>query len=203
MTDLRQRIAQLDPERLELLLRLERPPAGSSAAPTIVPREDRSQAPLSFLQRRLWFLDRLEAGSPLYNMHAAYRVRGGLDLRTLGASFAEALRRHEVLRARFEDDGGEPVQRIEALAAVTLPLVDLAALPEESQGAEAERLVLAAARWPFDLSRAPLLRVVLVRTAASDHRISVALHHVVSDGWSIGVLIAEFEALYGAFARGL
>jgi amino acid adenylation domain-containing protein len=197
MTDLSQRIAQLSPERLALLLQRSQGEGAASGAPALAPRADASQAPLSFLQRRLWFLDRLESGSPLYNMHAAFRVVGDLDRGALAASFDEMARRHETLRTRFETVGGEPVQRIEPAAAVPVQFVDLAGQPEEG-----ERRVRAEASLPFDLARAPLLRVLLVRLGATEHLISVAFHHIVSDGWSIGVFMREVAALYEAFVQG-
>jgi amino acid adenylation domain-containing protein len=196
MTDLSQRIAQLSPERLALLLQRS---GGKSAAgaQTIVPRADPSRAPLSHLQRRLWFLDQLEGGSPLYNMHAAFRVRGSLDRGALAASFDEMARRHETLRIRFETVGGEPVQRVGPAARVAVEFVDLAGEPEEG-----ERRVRAEAGQPFDLARGPLLRVLLVRLGDTEHLISVAFHHIVADGWSIGVFIGEVAALYEAFVQG-
>jgi amino acid adenylation domain-containing protein len=197
MTDLSQRIAQLSPERLALLLQQSRGEGAASGAQAIVPRADASQSPLSYLQRRLWFLDQLESGSPLYNMHAAFRVSGSLDRGALSASFDEMVRRHEVLRARFETVGGEPVQRVASTATVPVQFVDLEGRPEEG-----ERRVRAEAGQPFDLAQAPLLRVLLVRLGDAEHLISVAFHHIVSDGWSIGVFMREVAALYEAFVKG-
>jgi amino acid adenylation domain-containing protein len=197
MTDLSQRIAQLSPERLALLLRRSQGAGAASGAPTLAPRADASQSPLSFLQRRLWFLDQLEGGSPLYNMHAAFRISGSLDRGALSASFDEMVRRHETLRTRFETVGGEPAQRVEPAAAVPVQFVDLEGEPEEG-----ERRVRAEAGRPFDLAQAPLLRVLLVRLGDTEHLISVAFHHIVSDGWSIGVFMREVAALYEAFAQG-
>ncbi|HEV7508323.1 MAG TPA: amino acid adenylation domain-containing protein [Thermoanaerobaculia bacterium] len=197
MTDLSQRIAQLSPERLALLLQRSQGEGAALGAQTIAPRAGATQAPLSFLQRRLWFLDRLESGSPLYSMHAAFRVSGSLDRGALAASFDEMARRHETLRTRFETVGGEPVQHVEPAATVPVQFVDLAGQPEEG-----ERRVRAEAGLPFDLARAPLLRVLLVRLGDSEHLISVAFHHIVSDGWSIGVFMREVAALYEAFVQG-
>ncbi len=200
MTDLSQRIAQLSPERLALLLERSRREGTASGEPALVPRADPAQAPLSHLQRRLWFLDQLEGGSPLYNMHAAFRVSGSLDRDALAASFDEMARRHETLRTRFETVGSEPVQRIEPAARVPVEFVDLGEAP--NPGEEGDRRVHAAAGRPFDLTRAPLLRVLLVRLSDAEHLISVAFHHVVADGWSIGVFIREVAALYAAFVVG-
>ncbi|MEA2693948.1 MAG: hypothetical protein QOJ16_3335, partial [Acidobacteriota bacterium] len=164
-----------------------------------------AEAPLSFAQERLWFLDRLEPGSAAYNLPAAFRLAGRLDLAALAASLGEVARRHETLRTTFEEVSGRPVQRIApAMAgAMLLPLVDLARLPAAIQESERWRLGAAEAALPFDLARGPLLRAVLLRLAAEESVLLVTLHHIAADGWSAGVLAREVGALYAAFSRGL
>ncbi|HET9225028.1 MAG TPA: condensation domain-containing protein, partial [Thermoanaerobaculia bacterium] len=155
---------------------------------------------LSFSQQRLWFLDQLDPNSPLYNIPAAVGMRGRLDVAALAAALGEIVRRHESLRTSFPAVSGEPVQSIAEAAPFDLPLVDLQALPEPER--EASRLAAAEARRPFDLGRGPLLRMTLLRKAAEEHVALVAMHHIVSDGWSMGVLVRELGTLYAAFVSG-
>ena len=187
--------------------------AGSAATGTSprrpVPRpRRRTEAPLSFAQERLWFLDQLEPGSAVYNVPALVRLRGVLRPAVLGAALNEIVRRHEVLRTTFARSGDRPIQVIAAERRIVLPLVDLAALPEPLRRATAEALTRAEARRPFDLGAGPLLRVLLVRLAAgvpaepAEHVALLNLHHIVSDGWSTGVLIGELAALYAGFLAG-
>ncbi len=180
--------------------------AGAAVAPPIahVPRDRRLL--LSFGQQRLWFLDQLEPGGVAYNMPYAVRLSGPLDAGALAASLTEIVRRHEALRTVFHLPAGpegedEPAQRILPPAPAALPRVDLRALSEAAE-AEARRLAAEEARRPFDLARGPLLRSALLRLAEDEHVLVLGLHHIVSDGWSMEVLIAETAALYGAFAAG-
>ncbi|HEV7516484.1 MAG TPA: condensation domain-containing protein, partial [Thermoanaerobaculia bacterium] len=163
--------------------------------------------PLSFAQERLWFLDQLDPGSGAYDVPAALRLRGALAAPVLAASFAEIVRRHEALRTVFAVAAGEPAQVIlpataAAATAGALPEVDLAGLPQGIRDGEARRLASAEARRPFDLARGPLLRLTLVRLAADEHLTVLNLHHIVTDGWSMGVLVQELGALYRAFLAG-
>ena len=135
-------------------------------------------------------------------MPAALRLRGALDVAALSASLDALVGRHEALRTVFEERGGAPVQVIRAPAAVALPLVELRGVPEAEREAEAERSAAAEALRPFDLAHGPLLRATLLRLDEADHVLCVTLHHVVSDGWSMDVLVREVSALYTAFGRG-
>ncbi len=166
-----------------------------------VPRIDRTaDLPLSFAQQRLWFIDRLEGGS-LYNVPVALRMRGNLLVPVLTRVFAEVVRRHEILRTVFPDRNGRARQVILPPGDFALPVVDLTGLPP-SPRAVAERSMTEEARRPFDLATGPLLRVGLWRLGAAEHLMLLALHHIVSDGWSLGVLVREVTALYTAFAAG-
>jgi amino acid adenylation domain-containing protein/FkbM family methyltransferase len=158
--------------------------------------------PLSFAQERLWFLDRLEPGSAAYNVPAAVRLTGGLDAAALAASLAGIARRHAALRTTFQTIDGVPVQVIAAAAGLPLPAVDLAAIPGIRREAEARRLAEEEGGRPFDLVRGPLVRAALLRLAAEEHVALFTLHHIVSDGWSMGVLIRELAALYPAHLPG-
>jgi acyl carrier protein len=162
-------------------------------------------APLSFAQERLWFLDRLQPGSPLYNLPAVLRLTGALATGALQQSFTEIVRRHSVLRTTFIEEDDETLQSISPAGIVPLPVVDLAGLPAESRDREAERLIAREAGGAFDLARGPLLRLLLLRhdSGRCDHTLVVNVHHIVSDGWSLGVLVQESTVLYQAFAQGL
>ena len=157
------------------------------------------EIPLSFAQQRLWFLDQLTPGSFAYNVPAAFRVHGPLNISALEQSLNEMLRRHESLRTTFADSGGKPRQVIAAEATIGLPVIDLSYLDADEQQQEAMRLAAEEARKPFDLARGPLLRVSLLRLSADDHVVLCTMHHIISDGWSMGVLINEVAVLYEAF----
>jgi amino acid adenylation domain-containing protein len=158
--------------------------------------------PLSFPQQRLWLLDRMEPGSPAYNVPVALRRRGALRPDVLRRALCEIVARHESLRTRFALVDGEPAQLVVPSVPFGLPVHDLSALPAAAREDEARRLLAAEARTPFDLGRAPLLRARLLRLAPDEHLLLLTLHHVVSDGWSMGVLHREMDALYRAFAAG-
>jgi amino acid adenylation domain-containing protein len=162
--------------------------------------------PLSFAQRRLWFLDQLEPGNPAYNLPAAVLLTGPLDRAAFAASLEEVVARHEALRTTFglaDDSDEEPVQRIAPPAPLPLPGIDLAGLEEEAREAEALRLAAEEAMRPFDLARGPLLRAALLRLDAARHVALFTMHHMVGDGWSTDLLVRELAALYPAFAAGL
>ncbi|HSU83481.1 MAG TPA: condensation domain-containing protein, partial [Thermoanaerobaculia bacterium] len=191
------RLTDLPADRLRLLMARLRQ-KDQVAAPGIerVAR-DGAPLPLSFAQQRLWFLDRLEPGSPLYNMPAAVELRGRLYPAALAAALGEIARRHEALRTTFREEAGEPEQIVAEPARFPLPLIDLQGHPEE-----AALLGDAEARRPFDLGRGPLLRAALLRLGAGEHVLLVTMHHIVSDGWSTGVLVRELGALYAAAVMG-
>ncbi|HEV2735235.1 MAG TPA: amino acid adenylation domain-containing protein, partial [Longimicrobiaceae bacterium] len=159
-------------------------------------------APLSLAQQRLWLVDRIEPGSAAYHVAAGLRLRGRLDAALLERTLAETVRRHEALRTVFREEGGEPVQVILAAAPVSIPVLDLAGLAPEARGRELRLRAAEAAARPFDLARGPLLRATLLRLAPREHALVFVVHHVVSDGWSMGVLVNEVSALYDAFSHG-
>ncbi len=175
---------------------------GRAVAPPIerVPRG--GDLPLSFAQQRLWFLDRLEPGSPFYNITRALRLHGHLDVRSLGRALGEIVRRHEALRTTFPSSGGFPAQVIAAAGDASLSLVDLGGLGTAGREAVALDLATLWARSPFDLARGPLLRLGLLRLGEQEHLLLAAVHHSVADGWSMGVLVREIGALYAAFVQG-
>ncbi|HEV7588712.1 MAG TPA: amino acid adenylation domain-containing protein [Longimicrobium sp.] len=158
--------------------------------------------PLSFAQERLWFLDRMEPGSALYNVPAALRLRGALDAHALERALGEIVRRHEALRTTFREEDDAPVQVVAPFDGFTLHLDDLSSLDEAKREAELARRVDGETTLPFDLSAGPLLRARLLRLGGEEHVLLLCMHHIVSDGWSLRVLYRELWALYAAYRGG-
>jgi amino acid adenylation domain-containing protein len=158
--------------------------------------------PLSFAQQRLWFLDRLEPGNPFYNTPAAIRIAGRLNVVALEQSLNEIIRRHEVLRTTFEAVDGQPVQHIDSTLSLTIPVIDLSPLEEDERVARIQQIMQDEARRPFNLETGPLIRATLLQSDDEDYLLVFCMHHIVSDGWSINVLIWETSVLYAAFAAG-
>ena len=170
--------------------------ANVASAPPVSRRTEDGPAPLSFAQERLWFIDRLAPGSPLYNMPSALRLTGAVDVPRLEGALRDVVRRHEVLRATFQEIGGEPRQVLDAEVRIDLPVIDLRGLPGREE--EARRLAAGEAVRPFDLRTGPLLRAALVRLDEQGWIALFNLHHIAADGWSFGVLVEELSALYGS-----
>ncbi|HID51634.1 MAG TPA: hypothetical protein EYP41_06325, partial [Anaerolineae bacterium] len=158
--------------------------------------------PLSFAQQRLWFLDQLEPDSPFYNIPAAVRLSGPLQITAVQQSLNEIVRRHEVLRTNFQTVDGKARLSIAPERQIPLPVIDLTDLPPEEQEAEVQRRAAAVAQRPFNLTEGPLLRVVILKLAETEHVFLLTMHHIISDGWSVGVFIREMAALYEAFTQG-
>ncbi len=158
--------------------------------------------PTSFAQQRLWFLDQFQPGSPFYNIPVAVRIRGALQPDALERSIQEIVRRHETLRTTFAMIDGEPVQVIHPLMSIALNKVDLQELSEAEREAETYRLATAEAQRPFNLAQGPLLRATLLKLGEKDHVLLLTMHHIISDGWSMGVFVREMAALYDAFSKG-
>ncbi|HSS48185.1 MAG TPA: amino acid adenylation domain-containing protein, partial [Thermoanaerobaculia bacterium] len=168
-----------------------------------IPLVDRTAPiPLSFAQQRLWFLDQLEPGTTAYNIPLALRLRGDLDPAALSASLAEVVRRHEALRTAFPGQQGIPSAVVSPPAPLLLPRIDLTALAGPAADREAARLTGEEARRPFDLARGPLVRGALVHLSADEHAALLSTHHIVSDGWSMGILVQEVGEIYTALREG-
>ncbi|MEU2665740.1 amino acid adenylation domain-containing protein [Micromonospora sp. NPDC007220] len=169
-----------------------------------IPRRPRPDAPVpvAFAQRQLWFLDQLSPGNPFYNNPVAFDVVGALDVPALARALTEVVRRHEALRTVFALIDEEPCQVVRPAGPVALPVKDLTALPRPERSRRADEAAEAEARAPFDLAAGPLLRTALLRLAPDEHRWLLTVHHMVADGWSVGILIGEVTALYAAYARG-
>ncbi|HEX8319553.1 amino acid adenylation domain-containing protein, partial [Longimicrobium sp.] len=176
--------------------------AVQSELPPIEPVDRGGPLPLSFPQQRLWFLEQLGDLGSTYHVTTHQRLRGELDAGALGRALDAIVARHEALRTTVVEVEGEPVQRIAPVEESRFPLAehDLSAHPQAQS--EARRLLAEETRTPFDLSRGPLVRGLLIRLAKDDHVLHVTMHHMVTDGWSMGVFTRELGALYGAFRRG-
>jgi amino acid adenylation domain-containing protein len=201
VTELSQRIAALSPEQRALLAaRLQNSGVGALDAGRIPRRTHTAPAPLSFAQQRLWFLQRLEPGSAAYNIPFAARLTGVLDIGAIQRALQTIVDRHESLRTTFAEMDDTPVQVVAASSTVRLPLVDVSQLPEPER--ELRRLTGKEARAAFDLEKGPLLRGQLLRVRPEEHVLLLTMHHIVSDGWSMGVLLKELAALYRAGVTG-
>ena len=170
---------------------------GSNKQVSIPKAERIANLPLSFAQQRLWFLDALEPGTPLYNMPFASRIEGAPDIEILELALQQMLSRHESLRTRFEAVNGQPVQRIDTTAELKLEQVDAGG---DSESELQERLT-GIAQTSFDLSTTPLLRTVLIKTGNAAHTLMLVFHHVIADLWSVDVFLRELSEIYTALSE--
>lgn len=169
----------------------------------IVRRTNENRACLSYQQRRLWFLHRMEPDSPAYNLCSAVRVQGTLDAAALECAINQVIQRHEILRTSFQlDASGSPEQVIVPEVSIRIPVVDLDDWAEEEKEAELANIAGEEANRPFDLSRAPLLRVIMLQLAAGEQAVLLTMHHIISDGWSQGLLVGEIGQFYRAYTSG-
>ncbi|HEV2733209.1 MAG TPA: condensation domain-containing protein, partial [Longimicrobiaceae bacterium] len=173
--------------------------AGAPALPPVVPAGRTGALPLSFAQERLWLVDQMEGAGALYNIPVARWLAGALDVEALRGALAEIVRRHEALRTVFREVEGSLQQVIVPFAGFRVPLEDLSGLDESEREAEAGRRAAQDAGRPFDLAEGPLIRARLLRLGEEEHVLLLCVHHVASDGWSMGVLFHEMNVLYGAF----
>jgi alpha-ketoglutarate-dependent taurine dioxygenase len=190
-------------EKAQLIDLLLKKKGITAPRPQAIPRRDVSRpCPLSYAQQRLWFFDQLEPGNSSYNISANLRLGGPLSFSAMERSVNEIVQRHESLRTTFAEVEGQPVQTVAQPTAVQLPLRDLSHLPHQQREAEALRLAAEEARRPFNLAQGPLLRATLLRLGEQEHVLLVTMHHIISDGWSMGVMIRELTSLYTAFLDG-
>ncbi|HEY1271032.1 MAG TPA: amino acid adenylation domain-containing protein, partial [Terriglobales bacterium] len=169
--------------------------------PPLLPVPRRGELPLSFAQQRLWFLNQLQPDSPFYNISQGFRLKGLLDVGALHAALNEIVRRHEVLRTTFTTVDDHAVQVIAPHLDLELPVTDLSKLPENLREVEVLRLVRDDTRRPIDLEKGPMLRCGLLHLAPDDHVLLLSIHHIASDGWSMGIFSRELGALYGALTK--
>src|SRR5262245_4050629 len=198
MSNTASQLAALSPEKKKLLeLRLK----GRSTAPPAIPRRPQGGPPeLSFAQQRLWFLDQLVPGNPFYNIFSPLPIQFPVNIEVLRRCLNEIVRRHEALRTTFPAVEGKPIQVIAPSLELDLPVIDLSSLPMGAREAEALRLATEEARTPFDLAKGPVIRAKMLRLNQQDHVLLLSMHHIVSDGWSMGILFQELGALYTSFA---
>jgi amino acid adenylation domain-containing protein/non-ribosomal peptide synthase protein (TIGR01720 family) len=175
---------------------------GGLHAPPITKAPPGEEIALSFAEERLWFLDQLQPGNPSYIIPGAVRLEGRLDTEALTAAVEAVVRRHEALRTRFETLEGRPRRVVETDARIPIPITDWIGLPRLEQDEAIRREVAEEARRPFDLGKGPLLRLRLLRLGDEEHVLLLAVHHIVSDGWSMGILVREIGVLYDVISRG-
>ncbi|WP_270171316.1 non-ribosomal peptide synthase/polyketide synthase [Paenibacillus sp. SYP-B4298] len=161
-----------------------------------------SRLPLSYAQQRLWFLDQLEPNNPFYNIYAALRLEGELDIEALERSLAELIQRHEVFRTTFAAAGGESQQLISQDSSFRLDITALDEMDEAERSEAVARISMEEAGRPFDLERDRLLRIQLLKLSETEHVMLLTMHHIISDGWSMQVFVKELGALYGGFCQG-
>ncbi|WP_373889692.1 amino acid adenylation domain-containing protein [Massilia sp. MB5] len=190
------------PVLADLARHLDAAPAIAAKLPPIVPAAAAERAALSFAQQRLWFLAQMDGAGAAYHLPLALQLQGRLDRLALQRALARIVARHEALRTSFVLENGEPVQRIGAADGFVLREDGLDKLDPAEAEAVLRRLVQDEAEAPFDLAQGPLLRARLLRLGETRHVLLLTQHHIVSDGWSMGVFLNELEALYGAFAAG-
>jgi acyl carrier protein len=173
-----------------------------SELPQILPVGRNDALPLSFAQQRLWILYQVDPMTPLYNIPAAISFKGRLNIAAVEQALSEIVRRHDILRATFDSVGGRPVQTIAPPEKVGLSVVDLRSVPALERDPLVPRLADVEARRPFNLRRGPLLRAILLQLDEQEHALLFTMHHIVSDGWSLGVLINEVMAHYRDLSGG-
>lgn len=192
--ELRQQLAERKAELIAYLLTVEPQPLQQAPAGTCFP--------LSFAQQRLWFLAQLAPGNPFYNIPAAISLKGRLDPRALERSFQEIVRRHAALRTTFTTVNNEPVQVISANTEVKLTVIDLHTVAATDRQRISQQFATTEAQHPFNLETGPLLRVTLLQFDPTEATLLITLHHIVADGWSLGVLMKELACCYRAFVEG-
>ncbi|MBW4611888.1 MAG: condensation protein [Desmonostoc vinosum HA7617-LM4] len=204
MSDLSQKIAALTPGQRQLLLQKLHNQKGKTLlrSPIIPQSRESNSFSLSFAQQRLWFLNQLQPGSIAFNISQPMRLQGWLNVTALVQSFQEIVNRHEILRTTFTTLNGQPAQIIAPKTCFTIPIVDLQALPTDKIELEVMRSAHEDAQQPFDLAKGPLLRVTLLQISEVEHVLLLTMHHIISDAWSVGILIREIKALYTAFLCG-
>ncbi|WP_038296370.1 hybrid non-ribosomal peptide synthetase/type I polyketide synthase [[Scytonema hofmanni] UTEX B 1581] len=168
---------------------------------TAVPRTSNTQLPLSWSQERLWFIEQLEGANATYNMPAAVRLQGNLNISALEQALGEIAKRHEVLRTAFKSEDGKAVQVIFPEATLSLQTIDLQNLTSSEQENSVQKHIIEEAKTPFDLSQPALMRATLLQLNPQSYVILITMHHIVSDGWSVSIVVRELSTLYQAFAQ--
>jgi amino acid adenylation domain-containing protein len=204
MSKLTQQIADLSPQQRDLLALLLAKKKREEAAESQIARVSRTANafPLSFAQQRLWFLSQLQQESAVYNVSGGVRMEGPLSVEALERALNEVVLRHEALRITIQQIDGEPVQVVTRPHGFHLPKFDLRNVPQAQRETEAELLLTNEARKTFNVEEGPLFRATLLLLSAEEHILLLTMHHIISDGWSIGIFVRELIELYEAFADG-
>ncbi len=189
-------------EGLARAVERERGEGGRLDAPAIEAVSRERELELSYAQQRLWFMQQLEPESAAYNIPMGVRLRGEMNETALRQSLEEIARRHEVLRTRFETREGRPVQVIDEASEIAMPVSDVSHLETDDAEQRAGEIAQEEAVRSFDLERGPVWRARLVRLSNDEHLLVINQHHVASDGWSLGVMVNEFTALYESYREG-
>ncbi|MBT4836558.1 MAG: amino acid adenylation domain-containing protein, partial [Methylococcales bacterium] len=185
----------------ELATAVENKNSQNIDAPAIIPVSREQVLPLSFAQERLWFLDQLEPGNPIYNIPVVIRITGDLNVNVLHQSLQTIIQRHEALRTVFKSDNGQPSIEIFSSMDFELPVTDIRGLNDDEKSAHAEQLALKEVRHQFNLERGPLIKCRLIQEYDQQQLLVITMHHIISDGWSGGVFFQEINALYSAYCH--
>lgn len=199
MSEAVKNIAELSPESLDLLMKKMAENSANTGAPALRAGALQTPQPLSFPQQRLWFLDQLKPGNDAFNIPTAIRFQGALNLQALEFALSEITRRHTVLRTVIQTNGAEPVQVVMPHARVTIPVITLEENGEITP--HVRELMATETRKPFDLAVGPLFRVSVFRLGQFDHILLLLMHHIVSDAWSVSILLKDLVTYYHAFAN--
>ncbi len=202
MKDINKRIAKLSPAKRKLLEQKLQQKVKDANHSSIPNRENTQSAPLSFSQEWMWILDRLEPGNPAYNRPTNIRLTGSLNVTALLNAINSIVRRHEVLRTTFPMVDGQPIQTIAPSLTLKLPIIELSNLALKEPETEIKRIAVSEAQQRFDLSKLPLIQAKLLRLSEEEHILLLSMHHIIFDGWSVGVLLEELAAYYQAFVSG-
>ena len=201
MSDLSNRILNLSPDQRGVLAKKLKAARNNTAKDKsrISSTERTENKPLSYAQRRLWFLHQLRPSDITYNIPCATRLTGSLNVEAMEKTLSEIIRRHEILRTRFQEVEGKPQQIVDEAGPIHLRLKNLSHLPEDVRESEAVKLAESEAGQPFNLSEGPLLRLSLIKISESEHILLLTMHHIISDAWSFGIMVRELQALYCAY----
>jgi hypothetical protein len=206
MSQISERIRELSPEKRELLMQRLEKKAAPVSQPEVIPRRQiqSKRAPLAYAQERMWVLYQLDPSSPAFNISMAVRLEGKLDITALKRAFGIMIRRHDVLRTTFDVTAdGRPYQSVHTPPSYwPLPITDLGRMTQPARDEEMRRLIAAEAVRPFNLKTGPTFRTSLLRLGAEEHVLLLSLHHIIADGWSMGILVRELTVLYDTFSTG-
>ncbi|NEQ78178.1 MAG: SDR family NAD(P)-dependent oxidoreductase [Okeania sp. SIO2C9] len=204
MNDIKKRLANLSPKQREQVLEKLRQqqllPTSEGQAIPVISREQ--EIPLSYSQEMMWFWHQLLPDNPLYNGMLSLTLEGILNIAALEQSLNEIVKRHENLRTNFPSVDGKPIQVICPVTKINISTIELQSLPETKKSAQLKQLATTEAEKPFDLEKDQVLRVTLVRLSPETHILMLTMHHIIYDGWSIGILASELCKLYEAYTQG-